>query len=568
MTNKEIIKSLRLTASLLELYGENQFKIRSYQTAVYNLERVEMDLTVLTEAELAELPGVGKSIAKIINELNTTEASSALNNLLKQTPQGVQELLLIKGLGAKKIKTMWDELSVEDPTAALNAARQGALKDLPGFGAKTEEKVLQILQYHQETKRFTHYKQAHLQGLWLEEQLQAASNGELYRVGAFRRKAEVIEHLTYLWPTREPWKAEQALDKIDDLEADHLVSGPMRWNGQFKTSEINLDIRFCQPEELGSKLILLTGTNAHLDLITPKGTSWGKWVRTQAQSEQKLYEDMGWPYVPPELREGLFEEEWIKQGAVPTLVRMEQLKGVLHNHSTYSDGKNTLKDMALQCQKLGYQYFGISDHSQTAVYANGLDVEQVLKQHEEIDQLNKELAPFKIFKGIESDILNDGELDYPAEILQQFDFVVASIHFNLNMDEKKATKRLITAIENPFTTILGHPTGRQLLKREGYPIDHQQVIDACATHGVVIELNAHPWRLDLAWEWVHYALKKNVKISINPDAHSKEGLEDMYYGWCVGVKAGLTVEDTFNALDLPQIEAYFSARKQKALTQV
>ncbi len=567
MTNKEIIKALRLTASLLELYGENQFKIRSYQTAVYNLEREEIDLTILSEVELAELSGVGKSIAKIINELNTTEASSALNNLLKQTPTGIQELLQIKGLGAKKIKTMWDELSIENPQQALIAAKNGSLADLPGFGAKTQEKVLQILEYHEETKRYKHYKDAHLQGLWLEQHLGTPA-AQLTRVGAFRRKQEVIEQIEYLWPTHEPWRMEQLLDQLTGLSKNHEYSGPWRWRGQFEESGMPLDIRFCKPDQFGSKLILLTGSAEHLKLSTNQGVQWGRWVRDKYQDEEELYKSAGWPYVPPELREGLFEEGMIKKGEMPSLLQFDQLKGVLHNHSTYSDGKNTLKDMAIQCQKLGYQYFGISDHSQTAVYANGLNVEQVLKQHQEIDQLNQELSHFKIFKGIESEILNDGALDYPDEVLQAFDFVVASIHFNLNMDEKKATTRLIKAIENPFTTMLGHPTGRQLLKREGYPINHQKVIDACAANGVIIEINAHPWRLDLAWEWVHYALNKSVLISINPDAHSKEGLEDMYYGWCVGLKAGLTEAGTFNARSLKEVETYFEARKQKALTQV
>ena len=217
--------------------------------------------------------------------------------------------------------------------------------------------------------------------------------------------------------------------------------------------------------------------------------------------------------------------------------------------------------MAQACKDMGYQYLGISDHSQTAVYANGLDIEQVDAQHKEIDDLNQRLAPFKIFKGIESDILNDGKLDYPDEVLKCFDFIVASIHFNLNMDKDQATSRLIKAIENPYTTILGHPTGRQLLKREGYPIDHQKVIDACANHNVVIEINAHPWRLDIDWRWVHYALQKGVLISINPDAHETVGLSDVQYGVNVARKAGLTKEMTFNAMSLSDMERFLSQRK-------
>jgi len=321
LTNKEIIKALRLTASLLELYGENQFKIRSYQTAVYNLERAETDLTVLSEKELAELSGVGKSIAKIINELNTTESSSALNNLLKQTPKGVQELLLIKGLGAKKIKTMWDELAVESPADALQAAKQGALADLPGFGSKTQDKILQMLSYHEETKKFKHYKDAHIAGVDFEQQLPSLPGEHIERIGAFRRKQEVVEGLEYLWCTAEPWKAEQIMDGLPDLQKDNQLSGPWRWCGTFKESGLALDVRFCKPQTFGAKLILLTGSSEHLKLTTPLGDTWGRWVRSKGQSEQELYEAVGWPLVPPELREGLFEEGMLKQGKLPELIK-------------------------------------------------------------------------------------------------------------------------------------------------------------------------------------------------------------------------------------------------------
>ncbi len=568
MTNKEILRALKLTASLLELYGENQFKVRSYNTAVYNLERLEQDLTQLDDAELNELPGVGKSIAKIIDEMNQTGANSALDNLLKQTPAGILELLSVKGIGAKKLKTVWDELQVETPDDLLHAAQTGALADLQGFGEKTQERVLQIITYHLENKKRKHYKDAHLAGLWLEEGIaKNHQEDQLSRAGAFRRKQEVVEVLEYIWGTDAPWDAEAYLDAIGEISKDHQKSGPLRWLGTIKDTALSVDVRFCKKEQFGARLVRHTGSWEHLNLKNNQGKSMKEVLEASSQSETQIYEDMGWPFVPPELREGLFEARYIEDQAIPDLVTMDQLKGVLHNHSTFSDGKNSLMDMAKQCQSLGYQYFGISDHSQTAVYANGLDSDQIRKQHEEIEAINKELAPFKVFKGIESDILNDGSLDYEEEILQLFDFIVASIHFNLNMDKKKATQRLIKAIENPYTTILGHPTGRQLLKREGYPIDHQAVIDACADQGVIIEINAHPWRLDLEWEWVHYALSKGVKISINPDAHSKAGLEDTYYGLCVGRKAGLTADMTFNALSVTEIGKYFEKRKQRAVTK-
>ena len=263
------------------------------------------------------------------------------------------------------------------------------------------------------------------------------------------------------------------------------------------------------------------------------------------------------------MREGTFEIEAAKKGTLPNLVEMKDLKGILHNHSTYSDGKHSLEQMAVHSKNLGYEYLGICDHSKSAFYANGLNEDRLMQQHAEIDALNKKLAPFKIFKGIESDILYDGNLDYDNQVLASFDFIVASVHSILNMKLEKATQRLLTAIENPYTTILGHPTGRLLLRREGYPIDHKAVIDHCAKYNVVIEINANPWRLDLDWRWVHYAIEQGVKLSINPDAHKMEGYDDMYYGLLAGRKGGLTADMTFNALNAEELGEYFTERKSK-----
>ena len=261
------------------------------------------------------------------------------------------------------------------------------------------------------------------------------------------------------------------------------------------------------------------------------------------------------------MREGFGEVAQAKEHKIPDLLENSDLKGILHNHSTYSDGKHSLRQMAEHCKSLGYEYLGISDHSRTASYAGGLEIEKVLKQHAEIDLLNQELAPFRIFKGIESDILADGSLDYPEDVLKSFDFIVSSVHSILNMEKRRATDRLIRAITNPFTTILGHPTGRLLLRREGYPVDHKAIIDACAAHHVVIEINANPWRLDLDWRWVRYAMDQGVKLSINPDAHEMDGYADMKYGVLVGRKGGLTKEMTLNALSREEIASYFAARK-------
>ena len=275
-------------------------------------------------------------------------------------------------------------------------------------------------------------------------------------------------------------------------------------------------------------------------------------------TEAAIFEVATLPYIVPELREESTILDIAKAGNLPNLIEESDIKGVIHSHTTYSDGLNTVKEMADYSQSLGYQYIGITDHSKAAFYANGLKPDRVLAQMEEIDALNSQLAPFKIYKGIESDILNNGSLDYEEDILSRFDFIIASVHTNLKMDKTKATERLITAIKNPYTTMLGHPTGRLLLSREGYPIDHKAIIDACSEHGVAIELNANPYRLDLDWTWIEYAMSKNVKISINPDAHSTGGIHDIHFGVLAARKGGLTAEMCFNTMGRAELDEYLN----------
>lgn len=287
-------------------------------------------------------------------------------------------------------------------------------------------------------------------------------------------------------------------------------------------------------------------------------------------NEEEIYEKYGIPYIIPEMREGDFEFDWIQKRKNEDLVTWDSLKGIVHNHSTYSDGRHSLEQMATYCQELGFEYLGIADHSQSAQYASGLLITKVQQQHAEIEQLNKKLnaaggKPFKILKGIESDILSDGSLDYPDEVLASFDYIVASVHSNLTMTEPRATERLIRAIENPYTTILGHPTGRLLLSRQGYPIDYKAIIDCCAENGVIMEINASPYRLDLDWRWIQYCIEKGVMLSINPDAHEMEGYHDMHYGVAVARKGGLTTDMTFNALSLVEMEAFLAKRRSRAL---
>jgi DNA polymerase (family 10) len=363
--------------------------------------------------------------------------------------------------------------------------------------------------------------------------------------GDFRRNAIVLESVAILTSITEAtlleFTAAHQLERHTDTELKFRDA-----NGFLFAFEIAKESEFEKQWFLG------TGSTAHFEAL-------GVTAQTAltGNSETEIYHSMGFPFVLPERREGIGE----LQGRDEPLVEFSDLKGILHNHTTYSDGLHSLREMAEHAKKLGYEYLGICDHSRSAGYAQGLSNERVLQQMQEIDALNAELAPFRIFKGIESDILSDGSLDYEPDMLSRFDFVVASVHSTLNMTEEKAMQRLIKAIENPYTRILGHPTGRLLLVRKGYPVNHRYLIDACAANGVSIELNAHPFRLDIDWTHIPYAMEKGVLISINPDAHEKEGYHDMYYGTLAARKGGLTRSLTLNAKSLTEFEAWLSLKR-------
>jgi len=562
MNNEHILNILEQMASLMELHAENEFKIKGYAMAAYTLDKSTVELSKLSQAELEKLPNIGKSIAASIFEITQTGKLAALEKLLEETPEGVVDMLGIKGIGPKKIRTIWKELGIESLEALMQACENNEVAKLKGFGEKTQDNIIQNIQFKLAQKGKLRYAKAQkIADAWMELIKTQIPDVLISESGAMRRRMDVADKLELVIGHNQFDEVIEVLSQIEEAEYYPQQSGPFTWRGRHKESETPIEIRLCKKDDFTKVLMLKTGSAIHLNKIQKDGNTLSTLLKTGSiKSEEEAYALLDKPFIAPELREGLLELQFGPENQPPKLVEMSDLKGILHNHSTYSDGKNTLREMAEYCKELGYQYLGISDHSQTAVYANGLDVNRVKKQQEEIDQLNKELAPFKIFKGIESDILNDGKLDYPDEVLASFDFIVASIHSNLKMDEKKATERLLKAISNPYTTMLGHPTGRLILQREGYPIDHKAIIDACAEHGVIIEINASPYRLDLDWHWVNYAMEKGVMLSINPDAHEKAGYHDMYYGLLSGRKGGLTKEMTFNALTVVEVDTHFKKR--------
>ena len=562
MSNEEIVALLELTVKLLELHDENEFKIKNLSFAVRALDKETADLITLSVEQIALLQNVGKSVAGKIDEIRRTGISQELTDLLAKTPEGLLEMLQIKGIGPKKVRTIWQELSITDNRELLLACENGEVAKLKGFGDKIQATIKESILYAQSnTGKLRMEKGEELaRALYdiLEKQFK-----QVEIVGDIRRKNEIVDAIQLIVGHDKSWEVQQFLNAFPDLQQDEKSSSPFVWRGRFSKKEIPIEIQICSPQHFVNQVFIYSSSEKHL----ATNGIYKQLSKQVFESEEEIYSSLNMPYIIPEMREGNFEFEWSQHHQIEELITWDSLKGILHNHSTYSDGKHTLEMMADYCRELGFEYLGIADHSKTASYAKGLSEERIWQQHAEIDKLNQKYAsmmdrPFKILKGIESDILGDGSLDYADDVLKSFDYIVASIHQNLKMNQEKAMTRIIGAIENPYTTILGHPTGRILLSRTGYPIDYQKVIDACAANGVVIEINASPYRLDLDWRWIQYALEKNVMLSINPDAHEMEGYFDMHYGVAVARKGGLLINMTFNALGLVDIEHYLKNRNR------
>lgn len=565
LDHKTILKKLKLSIQLMELHDENPFKIRSYQSALTSLERGDQDIMDLSDTELSQINGIGKSIIEAIQSLKATETFPALELLIEKTPTGILEILQIKGLGPKKVKTLWEELGITSTHELMEACRSGQVAQIKGFGEKTQDTIIQNLEFKASNAGKWLYADIEEIIVSLESTLKnLLPSAQIALVGDFARKMEIISAAEILIGSADLTTTKASIKTLESIQWDWSASGPKTWRGKREELDLLIVLHFCSEVDFAWKKMSFTASKAHLlSLVGENESIAEKLNKRDFDSEEAFFTQNQLQFIPAEMREGFGEVELARENKIPELLQDSDLKGILHNHSTYSDGKHSLRQMAEYCKSLGYEYLGISDHSRTASYAGGLDIEKVMKQQAEIDALNQELAPFKIFKGIESDILGDGSLDYPVEVLASFDFIVASVHSILNMDIRRATDRLIRAISNPYTTILGHPTGRLLLRREGYPLDHRAIIDACAAHNVVIEINANPWRLDLDWRWIRYAMDQGVKLSINPDAHEMEGYADMKYGVLVGRKGGLTKEMTLNTLSGEEIAAYFAGRKER-----
>lgn len=538
--NHDISDILTQYAKLYELHDGNPFKVKSLASAAYNIKKIGQNLEELSEDELVKIPQIGKSLAPKVYEIIQSGTFTELEQLLENTPEGVQNMLRVKGLGPKKVEMLWKTVGIASIPELLDACRENRLVEIKGFGFKTQAQILSDIEFKFSNEGKFHWAKMQAVVSFIDSVFEHLPEIEHYQVvGDFRRFNDIVHSLDYVVVCDD---LQTVCDTLCEGENFELIDCDDQHFTLLYLEAVQVHLYNTSHERLGNTIFEKTATQEHLDLIQYNN------LNGDFEDEAEVYIALNLPFILPELREG--RNELLHLEEQEKLITFKDLKGTLHNHTTYSDGLHTLAEMANAARMMGLEYIGICDHSQTASYAGGLRPEKVLQQMQEIDELNIKMAPFKIFKGIESDILGDGSLDYTEDILRMFDLVVASVHSNLGMDQEKAHLRLIKAIENPYTNILGHPTGRLLLMRPGYPIDHAYIIDACVANKVVIELNAHPYRLDLDWRWIDYALNKGGMISINPDAHQKEGLYDMQYGVNVARKAYVKPENCLNAMDL------------------
>lgn len=551
MSNSEIADIFDLLSKLMDIHGENSFKTKTYSTAAYRIEKLAEPLADMTAEQVNSISGIGDAVIKKIQDIVLTGKLPLLEEYIAKTPPGVIDMLSIKGIGPKKIALLWKELGAESIGELEYACNENRLITLKGFGAKTQESILKSIAFMRNNMGFYLWAEAEAVAEQLLQQIHAAFPGHKTAfTGAYRRQLPALASIE-LVTDMAPEQVKTVFDLVPDTT--------------FETAEEALFVKvpnaptlhfyFSTTESFYTRLFQTTAAPLFKDAFEAKYK-----VPETVLAEEEIFSYNNLQYIAPYLRETEDILATSAGNAIPELIRPGDIKGIIHSHSTWSDGVHTLEQMAIAARDKGYEYLVISDHSQAAFYANGLYPDRIILQHAEIDALNEKLAPFRIFKSIEADILHDGSLDYNDEVLSSFDLVIASVHSNLKMNEEKAMQRLLAAIQNPFTTILGHPTGRLLLSREGYPVDHKTLIDACVEHKVVIEINAHPRRLDLDWSWIPYALEKGATLSVNPDAHSVKGMDLVKYGVYAAQKGGLTKDRNLSSMGLKEFETFLSAR--------
>ncbi len=556
MDNYVIAENFSLLAKLMDIHGDNSFKAKSYASAAFTIDRLPSPLQDLQAEKLFSIRGIGDAIGKKIIELLETGELSILKEYLAKTPPGILDMMGIKGIGPKKIATIWKELEIESLGELLYACNENRLTLYKGFGEKTQRNIKEAIEFFLGSLGSYLYQQMESFKTTVEEKLKTEFNGYTFEItGEFKRQMEIIHQLEWVCTLGKEVLKDFFLANNFEIvtETEDYVS--------FKGKEnVTLGFYPTTKDKFATQVFQTSCSEQFLESWQSE-TNWNK--ESSNESEEFIFKTAGSAFIPAYLRESGSIIQKAKNGHLPLVIEPSNIKGIIHSHSNWSDGVNTLEQMALAAKEQGFEYLVISDHSKTAFYANGLTDERIYAQHRQIDELNAKLAPFRIFKSIESDILNDGSLDYDEDVLASFDLVIASIHSNLKMNEEKAMMRLLNAIENPYTSILGHMTGRLLLSRNGYPVNHERIIEACVENNVVIELNAHPRRLDMDWRWIEQAIHKGALISINPDAHAIDGYLDCRYGVLSAQKAGLTKEKNLSSFSLAAFERFLVEQHEK-----
>lgn len=581
MTKEDVAAALEEIGTLLELQGESGFRTQAYHNASRAITQLSGDFKEVVESGgLAKVRGIGESMREKILALVNTGRLEQLDELRAAVPPGVIEMLRLPGLGPKKVKVLHDELKIDTLDQLRLACNAGRVATLKGFGEKTQTKILEGLQFIDQVGKRARIDLAYPLGIALLERVKALPGViRATLCGSLRRRRESAKDIDLLVSSAN---AKPIMDAFVSMPEVMQVTG----HGETKSSVIaalsiggekvvlNADLRVVPDDVYAFAMMHFTGSKDHNVRLRQRAIDRG-WSLSEyglgspgspiaCATEADVYQALGLVFIPPELREDTGEVEQAANGALPKLIELADLRGVFHNHTTYSDGIASLEEMAIATKKLGLEYFGVGDHSQSLKVARGMSIAQVQKQHREIDEVNARGKGAFILKGIESDILEDGSLDYPDEVLQTFDYVVASVHTHFNMTAEEMTARVCKALANPYTTMLGHPTGRLLLRRDAYKIDLDEVLKVAAQHGKMIEINAQPSRLDLDWTYVKRARAMGIPLVINPDAHSPEELAMIEFGIDVARRGWLEAKDVFNTRSLQEVQHELKRRHPKS----
>jgi DNA polymerase (family X) len=571
MTKQEVSEILDEIATLLELKGENPFKSRAYANASRTIAGLETDLAdAVRSGALKEVKGIGAALFEKISELVTTGKMGYYEELKAAVPPGLLEMIRIPGLGPKRARAIFDHLGISTLGELEYACNENRLLTMAGFGPRMQEKILQGIQYVRRQKGLFHYPIAANEAEGIYRAVKALKSVRRIAIaGSLRRRKEIVKDIDLLASAEASGPVMEAFTALPEVE-EVVAHGETKSSVRLK-SGINVDLRVVSDVEFPYALHHFTGSKEHNVAMRGRAQRLGFKMNEyglfkgeeliHCKNEEEIFSHLGLAYIPPELREDMGEIAAAETRTLPTLIDAGDIKGIFHNHTVYSDGSATLEEMVDAARSAGYEYIGISDHSRSARYAHGLEIERVREQQEKIDALGKKYKDITIFKGTECDILPDGSLDYPDDVLASFDFVIVSIHSQFKMTEAEMTGRILKGIQNPYVTILAHPTGRLLLTRDAYPVDMPKILRAARDHGVVMELNANPMRLDLDWRLCPLAAELGVPVSINPDAHSIEGVQDVQYGVGIARKGWLTRDAVFNTQPAAEMKRVLANRR-------